>query len=311
MADAQIAIFFDGTWANKNYRSWFGKSSPITAKNSIIAQLHSESNCTNSHYYPGPGTSNSYFSLNWLAGSVGSVGEYSVDANAQNALERILEHLIWMDNPTDTVDITICGWSRGAVTNFRLIDKLKGLEARYKNKIRAIYTYNIDPVPGGPSDRGSNITQLHDLSANDAFNNKVHSTTFYSDSGGIHLTHYVCERTPFFSALYDPTRNPVIYRFRANHEEIAGVRDTTGSSSIIKRYIKKTSEKRRFTYRVAANDNYVGAAPNTTRNNLRGFLYADTNRNSTSSLYFAGGNSLNKQEQAAIRSAQQCIDDAI
>ncbi|ODN41708.1 phospholipase effector Tle1 domain-containing protein [Piscirickettsia litoralis] len=201
MAVQKLAIFFDGTWANKDYNALVYPV--LTATNSLIAQLYNEFQ-GDKFYCPGPGTSNRWgwfgaqSAKNWLAGAGGDIGDYGVQQNVDAAYQRVVEALNGLA-PDDQLDLHCCGWSRGAVANFRLLHKLKTeLPPHLQAKIKNIQSFNIDPVCGGPSDRGSKFTQLASLSVDDEFTRKIQSTTFYSDTGGLHASHYVYRRTPIF-----------------------------------------------------------------------------------------------------------------
>ncbi|ODN41886.1 hypothetical protein [Piscirickettsia litoralis] len=92
MATKKLALYFYGTWANKDFRSLI--TPVIVATNSIIDQLYNESLAEDREYYPGPGTSNSYINANWLGG--GAVGEHGVSSNVNKAYTRILEKLMFI-----------------------------------------------------------------------------------------------------------------------------------------------------------------------------------------------------------------------
>ncbi len=308
----KLAIFFDGTWANKDFNAFI---KPVfTATDSVIAQLYKESFIDegDKEYYPGPGTSNSLFNLNWLAGACGNAGEYGVAQNVEKAYLRICQKLQNLGED-DELELELFGWSRGAVSNFRLLHKLNmELPVELQRKIRLINTFNIDPVPGGPSDRGSLITQLSSLSSKTNLTKKIHSTTFYSDTGGMRLTHFApldrigLRRTPFFSALYDPLpeEQRELFAFRANHEEIAGVEDSTGSSQVVKNFIKARSESYWDESTLETGqirpEGFV----------KRGFLFADRFSNSNIQMYLGGGKYLSSAQLDCVQGPAECADEA-
>ncbi|MCF6777938.1 DUF2235 domain-containing protein [Thiotrichales bacterium 19X7-9] len=241
MIKKKISLFFDGTWANKDYES-FGYNL-LTAKNSTIAQLYSESQLIEDQskfYYPGPGTDESGIGfINWLAGASGDMGKYSVEANVNRAYKQICTKLTNLKDG-EKLDLQCIGWSRGGVTVDRLMYRLhSNLPLELKNKLDIILCNKIDPVPGGVFDRGDKVRNLVRLNESDEFTKKVFSFTYYSDTGSLNSTSLLKDN---FSALYDPNYQSNQYAFPANHEEIAGVEDDTGSSEIIKDHIKLTAK---------------------------------------------------------------------
>ncbi len=156
------------------------------------------------------------------------------------------------------------------------------LPLQLQNKINRIENFSIDPVPGTGFDRGEKLKNLkfldkHMSPLKASFLEKIHSSTFYSNTGGLNSLKRIKSYTPYFDALKDPInrQDRDLFVFDANHEEIAGVNDKTGSSKIIKNYIKARAKERLNTcYKNNENDfdiEYHGSDP-MDKLKYRGFL---------------------------------------
>jgi hypothetical protein len=299
-------ICFDGTWANKNYQS-VTRYNLLTATNSTIAQLYEESPLKGDDklYFPGPGTDETGLGFtNWIAGASGDTGRYSVDENTNRAYDEITKKLELLKEG-ETLNLQVAGWSRGGVAVDRLLSRLaRELLKDLKDKIDIIVCNKIDPVPGGVFDRGNKITQLANLGKSDVFTKKIHSFTYYSDSGALNLTSLLKNN---FSALYDPNHQSKKYAFPANHEQIAGIKDENGSSDIVKEHIKATGVFYGIqTYELnKENFQQLDFPENVSQ---RGFLNPELKGHRFYHRIFGAPN-LSESMRDDIKSPQDCVDD--
>ena len=306
LENKKFFICFDGTWANKNYQS-LTRYSPLTAKNSTIAQLYDESPLKDDDklYFPGPGTDETGLGFtNLIAGASGDTGKYSVNENVNRAYDEITKKLQLLKKG-ETLNLQVAGWSRGGVAVDRLLSRLaRELPEDLKDKIDIIVCNKIDPVPGGVFDRGNKITQLANLGESDVFTKKINSFTYYSNSGALNSTSLLKDN---FSALHDPNHQSVKYAFPANHEQIAGIKDENGSSDIVKEHIKATGVYYGIqTYELNKKDfQKLGFPENLSQ---RGFLNSELKGHQVYHRII-GAPALRESMQADIKSPQDCVDD--
>ena len=227
MAEINIEFYFDGTTADKDSQS------PIVAKKSSIARMYTESPLTegtHKFYYPGPGTEHHRLKVSGVV--FGNRGDNGVQNNVDQAFNQIQEILATLP-AGQTAWLHFHGWSRGAVSNFKLLERLnQELSEEEKNKIALINSFNIDPIPG-PFDRGQKILDLAALSEINHFSKKIHSYTFYSDVNFFNL-----------HRLSDPNHNKFEVAFRnSGHLKMVGNKNRSGNTYIISQIIKKVKKE--------------------------------------------------------------------
>lgn len=80
----------------------------------------------------------------WVGKAKGLLGAVGVDANVSNVVDRVKQ----LASQVHSVVLNMCGWSRGAVTCFKIANALYQEPLTAKIEVRI---FAIDPVPGGSS----------------------------------------------------------------------------------------------------------------------------------------------------------------
>ncbi len=221
---AKIFIFFDGTLSDRD------ATLPPYANKSIIVQLYNkikQKEEINSHYYEGV----RFFSA--------IIGLQSMRDRVDEAYKKIEQTFNSLREQNKSLFIYLYGWSRGAVQNFMLINKLHEFT---QNKNVYIKAFNIDPVPGCANfpilssfnidnKDFSNLCKLDDTTSN------IKSYTYYAAGCMIEIG---------LQRLFDPIPYSKVYLLNTNHLFIASVT------------LKKEVQKMFYQY---ADDLFPTAAP--------------------------------------------------
>lgn len=107
-------------------------------KNDVAAELNRQTQSLHMINDGPGGGSAGFLGIKKARGLLGGVG---VDANVEATIDEIVKL-----NTVDSMVVNMCGWSRGAVTCFKIATALK---ARQDTQNIKINIFAIDPVPGG------------------------------------------------------------------------------------------------------------------------------------------------------------------
>ncbi len=248
----QLVLCFDGTFGS------------LADKNNSIVNLFQH--CTlpgaNKFYFQGPGTdatdalpNNAYWISNvarkakntvtgMMAGLDGSqIGTHSVAANLSKALVHIKQNIIDAQRENKPLQLYLFGWSRGGYTALLLLKEIKELIKTMKvageintdqnedDLLAGIYMDNIDPVPGGPTDRLylSHYSQFKHPTVPIIYKARLSDTGNMPKYESIRPEFLANRNMPFFSLLFDSNLNTSTshqFIFPLTHGDIASIGNT-------------------------------------------------------------------------------------
>lgn len=226
-----IVFCLDGTYRINNHTpsSWLGhvfKNLMCNPKHTLL-QIYNHCEEENKYYFAGPGSeicsnnpsvlSNIFYSI--FGGIDGHIGTHGIENSLQNLISILTHHGNKALDESEEIALTIFSYSRGGFLAWRLKKELSKLITEEKLPIGSLHLYNIDPVPGTFTDRFR--LYLHGSKPDPDI--QINSTTYFSDTGNLHIWPFSRINTPFFSGLLEESTQAWIVK--ANHEAISGACD--------------------------------------------------------------------------------------